>query len=96
MNRTRLVVTRLMQMLVLSPICLAQTTSNNGTTFSGSSSFEVSSLVISHDGKPVVTISTIDGSVKYGEGFKADSAAKEFWEQVSKAYPSVCVPRKPR
>jgi hypothetical protein len=37
-----------------------------------------------------VEIDLTDGSVKYGKGFKADSAAKEFWTQISKYYPEVC------
>jgi hypothetical protein len=55
----------------------------------------VSALTISDDkGKLVVEIS-MDGSVKFGPGFTAQTAAKEFWTQISKAYPEVCVRRAP-
>lgn len=54
--------------------------------------FHQSAIVISDHGKLVVEIG-MDGSVKYGPGFKADKAAKEFWEAVSKAYP-ICKTQK--
>ena len=44
------------------------------------------------DGKLAVRIKP-DGSVEYGEGFNANTAAKEFWTQISKAYPEVCAPK---
>ena len=39
-------------------------------------------------GNLVVRVGT-DGSVEYGPGFTADSAAKEFWEMLAKAFPGI-------
>lgn len=35
-----------------------------------------------------------DGKVEYGDGYKADSVTKVFWEELAKAYPEVCEARK--
>jgi hypothetical protein len=32
----------------------------------------------------------MDGSVEFGEGFTADSAARAFWEQVGRSLPNKC------
>ena len=48
------------------------------------------SLTFSNDKGMVVTISMKDGSVTFGEGVTPDAAAKAFWEQITRLYPSIC------
>lgn len=34
----------------------------------------------------------MDGSVKFGPGFKGDDAARIFWEQLGRSFPYKCKP----
>ena len=61
-----------------------------GTYIDSSARTQVSAIEIDGDGGKLVVRIKTDGSVEYGEGFKADTAAKKFWEEISKAYPQVC------
>jgi hypothetical protein len=45
---------------------------------------------IYNDGKLIVSISSTDGTVTFGDGVEPDEAAKGFWEQITRMYPAIC------
>lgn len=49
----------------------------------------VTLIEITKNDKPIVTVLS-DGSVIYGKGYTPDAAAKAFWEETAREYPSVC------
>lgn len=46
-------------------------------------------FMLSNGGKLVVEIKN-DGTVRFGEGYTPDSAAKEFFEQIAKRWATAC------
>ncbi len=41
------------------------------------------------DGRALVTLSTHDGTLQYGEGYDPDEAARTFWQAWADAFPGM-------